>query len=104
MHFVVAAVIPCCIVSDSEVRRLKGRKSLLFRTPLSFNALARSEPFECRDEPDLAKNWSLRALRWRTKHDPSLVLLDKMAECDRRTDGRTRCKNRSVDVMTEIGG
>jgi len=44
----IATLVLFCTVS--EIRRLNGRKKRIFPTPLSFNALTRSETFEFLDE------------------------------------------------------
>jgi len=64
----------------SEIQRLIGRKLQIFPTTLSFNTLARVEPFR------IAKTSPWAICRWRFR-DPSLRR-DSVPACDRQMDGR----------------
>ena len=74
----------------SEIRRLIGRKTPILRTSLSFNALARDEPFEVLDD---ALTPSSRVVGLSEVRLACIV----STQCQRVPDGRT---DRQTDYLT----
>ena len=88
----VTLVLSCAV---SHIRRLTGWKLRIFPTPLSFNALARGEPFRISGWFFYPEN-EIRLVirRWRFR-DPSLCFF--FSQCQRVTERQT---NRQTDGET----
>jgi len=80
-------ILSCTV---SEIRRVIGWKLRIFPTPLSFNALARDEPFRISwwiiFYPENKSPW---AISWWRFRNPSLRRFHSVPACDRQTDGQT---------------
>ena len=70
-----------------DIRRLIGWKLRIFPSPLSFNDLARGEPFRISGWVFLSRKLESLGYRWWRFHDPSLHRFHSVPACDWQTDG-----------------